>query len=85
MLDEKDRWPNNVDKDANYTQKIWREVKKQPDGGFPGGPVVKILCLHCRGTGSIPGWGSSACHLVQPKKKQKNHPDDTEMRSGKLK
>ena len=24
------------------------------------------------GTGSIPGWGSSACHEVRPKKKKKN-------------
>jgi len=25
-------------------------------GEFPGGPVVRTLCFHCRGTGSIPGW-----------------------------
>ena len=24
---------------------------------FPGGPVVRTLCFHCRGMGSIPGWG----------------------------
>ena len=25
---------------------------------FPGSPVVKILCFHCRGTGLIPGQGT---------------------------
>ena len=25
---------------------------------FPGGPVVRTQCLHCRGPGSIPGWGT---------------------------
>ena len=25
---------------------------------FPGGPVVRTLCFHCRGPSSIPGWGT---------------------------
>lgn len=32
---------------------------------FPGGPVVKTLCFHCRGTGSIPGQGTKIPHTVQ--------------------
>ena len=28
------------------------------DGEVPGGLVVMILCLHCHGLGSIPGWGA---------------------------
>ena len=35
---------------------------------FPGGPVVKTPHFHCRGTGSIPGLGISACRVVWPKK-----------------
>ena len=26
-------------------------------GGFPGVPVVRTQCFHCREMGSIPGWG----------------------------
>ena len=39
----------------------------------PGGPVVKTLCLHCRGTSSIPGWGTTISHATwhgQGKKKK---------------
>lgn len=38
-------------------------------GDFPGSPVVKILCFHCRGVSSIPSWGTKIAHaiLVQPK------------------
>ena len=25
---------------------------------FPGGPVVRTRRFHCRGPGSIPGWGT---------------------------
>ena len=25
---------------------------------FPGSPVVRSWCFHCRGPGSIPGWGT---------------------------
>ena len=33
---------------------------------FPGGPVVKTLCFHCRDTGSIPDWGTkiSTCQIA---------------------
>ena len=27
-------------------------------GEFPGGPVVKTQHFHCRGMGSVPGWGT---------------------------
>ena len=45
-------------------------LKKVLPGGFPGGPVINTLCLQHRGLGSIPGWGSSAHHEVQPKRKE---------------
>ena len=35
---------------------------------FPGGPVAKTLCLHCRATDSIPGALGSACCRMWPKK-----------------
>ena len=31
-------------------------------GDFPGCPVVKTLCFHCRGSGSIIGWGTKIPH-----------------------
>ena len=42
---------------------------------FPGGPVVKTLHFHCRGQGSIPGWGTKIPHdtVAWPKQKQKTH------------
>ena len=38
---------------------------------FHGGSVVKPLCSHCRGTGSIPGQGTKipTCCTEQPKRK----------------
>ena len=38
---------------------------------FPGGPVVKTLCFHCRGRGFNPWLGNSdpACHVARPQKK----------------
>ena len=32
---------------------------------FPGGLVVRILGFHCRGPGSIPGWGTEIPQTVQ--------------------
>ena len=32
---------------------------------FPGGPVVRTLCFHCRGTGSIPDLGTKIPHAAQ--------------------
>ena len=31
---------------------------------FCGGPVVRTLCFHCRGMGSIPGWGTKILHVM---------------------
>lgn len=39
----------------------------QPNPDFPGGPVVKTLCFHYVGMGSIPGQGSPTCSSVRPK------------------
>ena len=32
---------------------------------FPGGPVVKTPCFHCRGRGFIPGPGTNIPHASQ--------------------
>ena len=37
-----------------------------PRGDFPGGPVAKIPCSHCRGLGSVPGQGTRS-HRLQLK------------------
>ena len=40
---------------------VW-EPERKPGGRnctqweFPGGPVVRTLCFHCRGLDSVPGW-----------------------------
>ena len=44
-----------------------------PKGGsrdFPGDPVVKIPSSQCRGTGSIPGWGTKIYKPSGKKKKK---------------
>ena len=38
---------------------------------FPGGPVVKTPRFHCRGCGSIPGWGTNILHTAS-RRGQKN-------------
>ena len=39
-------------------------------GDFPGGLVVRIWHFHCRGLGSIPGWGTIP-HAAKIQKKKK--------------
>ena len=54
------RQPHN---DNNFITEIYYIFIVPEDNGriqnshqdFPGGPVVKTLHFHCRGTGSIPG------------------------------
>ena len=31
---------------------------------FPGGPMVRALCFHCQGLGSIPVWGTKIPQAV---------------------
>ena len=38
---------------------------------FPGCPVVRAPCFHCRGTGSIPGRGTKIPQAEQHGKKKK--------------
>ena len=47
------------------------EIKQEFTVDFPGGPVVKTLASTAGGSGSIPGPGSFACHVVWPKKKKR--------------
>ena len=58
----------------------WIDFKKNTNKNiigreFPGGPVVKTLCFHCWGLGSIPGGGTKilqAERLSQKNKKEEN-------------
>ena len=47
------------------------ERKQEFTLDFLGGPVVKTPASTAGGSGSIPGQGSFACHVVWPKKKRK--------------
>ena len=38
---------------------------------FPGGLVVRILGFHCRGLGSVPGWGTEIPQATQHSQKKK--------------
>ena len=45
---------------------------------FLGAPVVRTWRFHCRGPGSIPGWGAKILHTLQcGKNKQTNKTDTT--------
>ena len=49
------------------------KIKKTRD--FPGGPVVRTLRFHCRGSGSIPGQGTKILQAAKPKQKKQKNPD----------
>ena len=51
---------------------MFKFIRKGQD--FPGGRVVRTLCFHCRGPGSVPGWGTKILEAAQPKKKEKKRP-----------
>ena len=46
-------------------------IFKYKSRGFSGGPMVRIWCFHCRGPGSIPGWGTktpeATCSVAKKK------------------
>ena len=44
--------------------------RKKPCQDFPGGPVVKTLRFHYKGTGLIPGGGTKMPHGAAKKTKQ---------------
>ena len=46
-------------------------IRKGGGGDFPGGPVVKTLCFHCRWHGFEPGWGTKIPHAMQRGQKVK--------------
>ena len=50
------------------------DLKNILDRDFPGGPVVKTLYFHCRGTLYFPWMGNedSTC-CVRPKNRKKNY------------
>ena len=53
---------------------------------FPGSPVVRTRCLHCRGRGFHPLSGSwdTVCHLALPKKKKKSSITRTFWKAGNI-
>ena len=50
------------------------QISKIAIGDFPGGPVVRTLCLQCRGCGFDPRSGNQdpTCFMVRPKNKNFN-------------
>ena len=65
------------DQDEQSHQASVMEVEEAPrmsSWEFPGGPVVRTQCFHCRGLGSASGWGTKipqASQRGQKKKKKK--------------
>lgn len=55
--------------DANFIP-YYQRAKSTHIREFPGGLVVKYLVLSLRGSGSIPGQGTSSCFRSSPKKPQ---------------
>ena len=54
---------------------VARSLQEKPED-FAGGPVVKTLCLHCRGLSSILDGRTEIAHAVgmaKKKKKKKTH------------
>ena len=49
---------------------IWDEAEILQSREFPGSPVVKTSCFHCRGAGSIAGWGVKIPCAAGQKKKE---------------
>ena len=49
---------------------VARSLQEKPED-FPGGPVVKTLCLHCRGLSSILDGRTEIAHAVGMAKKKK--------------
>ena len=45
---------------------------------FPGNPVVKTPCFHCRVMDSIPGWGIKISHAVLHGQKKKKEEEEEE-------
>ena len=52
--------PENTPSPGNNKCKIYGIKTSWRD--FPGGPVIKTPCFHCRDTGSIPGQGAKIPH-----------------------
>ena len=46
-------------------------------GDYPGGPVVKIPCFHCRGCGFDPNQGSKIPHAAWCVQKKKSELDNS--------
>ena len=45
-------------------KEIRNVFKNKHFGDFPGSPVVKILCFHCLGMGSVRGLGTKILHAL---------------------
>ena len=50
----------------NYAElPIWHLGEKKKFWDFPGGPMAKTLCFHCRGNGFSPWLGAKIPHATQ--------------------
>ena len=74
-----------MDKDANYTQKNLKRGKEAARWGLPWWSSGYDSVPSLQGNGFNPWLGKFCMPPGATKKKKKNHPDGTEMRSGKLK
>ena len=63
-----------IDKQENRLN-VARSLQEKPKD-FPGGPVLKTLCFHCRTLSSILDWGTEIANAVgMAKKKKKKEPE----------
>ena len=66
----------------------WKSERRQRD--FPGGPVVKTPCFHCRrhgfdlSFGLIPGWGTKIPHAASQGQKKKEERKEAEKKTQPL-
>ena len=73
-----------------HWRKIFLEIRSdrlvrrpiRPVGEFPGSPVVKTPCFHCRGPCSIPGWETRIPHVFSAAKKGRKKKKDLQQSRG---
>ena len=76
-------WPSLRDasetfSNPEYVQSAVGHAFRNSLQDFPGGPVVKTPCFHCRGHGFDPWLGKQdpTCHVSGPKKGKKENKDN---------
>ena len=74
----------DIAKPSPRVVKVCKAIAKSETGReFPGSPVIRILCYHCHGLGSIRGQGIKIPQTVQyGQKKKKKKKRKTERKTG---